>query len=58
MAMIILIAAMLVLLHKNINQLKGYKITKMRFASELHLMLMKQIIIRCNGDPQLLNQFI
>jgi Transposase DDE domain len=58
MAMIILIAAMLVLLYKNINQLKGYKIPKMKLANELHIMLMKEIIIRCNGDPELLNQFI
>ena len=54
MAMIILIAAMLVLLYKHLNNLKGYKIPKMKFANELHLMLMKEIIIRCNGDPKLL----
>jgi Transposase DDE domain len=58
MAMIILIAAMLILLYKNINQLKGYKITKMKFANELHLMLIKEIIIRCNGDPELLKTLL
>ena len=58
MAMIILIAAMLVLLYKNINQLKGYKIPKMKLANELHIMLMKEIIIRCNGDPELLKTLI
>ncbi len=58
MAMIILIAAMLILLYKNINNLKGYKIPKMKFANELHLMLMKEIIIRCNGDPDLLQKML
>lgn len=58
MAMIILIAAMLILLYKNINNLKGYKIPKMKFANELHLMLMKEIIIRCNGDPDLLEKML
>ena len=58
MAMIILIAAMLILLYKNINNLKGYKIPKMKFANELHLMLMKEVIIRCNGDPDLLEKML
>ncbi len=58
MAMIILIAAILILLYKNINNLKGYKIPKMKFANELHLMLMKEVIIRCNGDPDLLKKML
>lgn len=58
MAMIILIAAMIILLYKNINNLKGYKIPKMKFANELHLVLMKEIIIRCNGDPDLLGKML
>ncbi len=58
MAMIILIAAMIILFYKNINNLKGYKIPKMKFANELHLVLMKEIIIRCNGDPDLLEKML
>ena len=58
MSMIILIAAMLVLLYKHINQLKGYKIPKMKFANELNTMIIKEIIIRCNGDPDLLEKLI
>ena len=54
MTMIILIAAMLVLIYKHLNELKGYKITKIKFANELHILLIKEIIVRCNGDPELL----
>jgi hypothetical protein len=49
-----LITAMLLLLYKQINNVSGYKIAKLKFINELDQELLKEIIIACNGDPNLL----
>lgn len=49
-----LITAMLLLVYKQINEVSGYKIAKIKFINELDQELMKEIIISCNGDPNLL----
>lgn len=46
-----LIAAILLTVYKKTNQLKGYKIPKLKFSQELELELMKQVVILCGGDP-------
>lgn len=46
-----LIAAILLLTYKKLNGLKGYKITRQKFVSELEQSLMKDFILLCGGDP-------
>lgn len=49
-----LITAMLLLVYKQVNNVSGYKIAKLKFTNELDQELLKEIIIACNGDPNLL----
>lgn len=51
-----LITAMLLLIYKKINNIKGYKMAKRQFVSELDNEILKIIIIACNGDPDKLNR--
>jgi IS4 transposase len=53
-----LIAAMLILLYRQENKLKGYKIVKIKFANELQTELIKELIAFCGGKPDLLDFFI
>jgi hypothetical protein len=46
-----MIAAILLLVYKEINGLKGYKIMKQRFINDLEKSLMKDIVVMCGGDP-------
>jgi hypothetical protein len=48
-----LITAMLLMVYKQVNEISGYKIAKIKFINELDNELLKQIIIECNGDPNL-----
>jgi IS4 transposase len=50
-----LIAAMLLLLYKKINDL-GYKTAKRRFTIELWETIVKIIVKECGGDPALVNK--
>jgi hypothetical protein len=50
-----LIAAMLLLLYKKINDL-GYKTAKRRFTIELWEAIVKIIVKECGGDPALVNK--
>jgi len=50
-----MIAAILLLAYKEINGLKGYKITKQQFVSDLEKSLMKDIVVMCGGDPHKLD---
>lgn len=50
-----LITAMLLLLYKEINNIKGFKMAKRQFISELDNEILKIIIIACNGNPDKLN---
>lgn len=50
-----LIASMLLLLYKKINEL-GYKTAKRRFTIELWETIVKIIVKECGGDPALMNK--
>lgn len=51
-----LIAAMLIIVYKHFNKLKGYKIPKLKFELELEKQIIEQIIIVCGGDPKVILQ--
>lgn len=46
-----MITAILIVAYKKFNNLKGFKIPKLRFALELEEELIKQVVIICGGDP-------
>ena len=46
-----LITAMLLIVYKNINNMAGYKIPKLRFALDLEEELIKFIVLLCGGNP-------
>ena len=52
-----LIAALMLLLYKQKNQLTGYKMVKLKFANELQTDLIKEIVIYCGGNPDKLKDF-
>ena len=45
-----LILAALLLIYKKRNRISSYKIAKVRFASELEMEIIKEIVLLCNGD--------
>jgi IS4 transposase len=49
-----LITAMLIIVYKHFNKLKGYKIPKLKFELELEKEIIEQIIIVCGGNPALM----
>jgi hypothetical protein len=51
-----LITAMLLMVYKQVNEISGYKIAKIKFINELDNELLKQLIIECNGDPNIFMQ--
>jgi hypothetical protein len=52
-----MIAAILLAAYKKINHLKGFKIAKQKFEQELETAILKNLIIICGGNPELLNDF-
>jgi IS4 transposase len=46
-----LIVAILIIAYQKLNNIKGYKITKLKMANELEEALISQIIILCGGNP-------
>ena len=58
MAYVMLIAAMFIALYAKLNERNGFKINKLKFLYELEAELVKELIILCNGDPNLLNQYL
>lgn len=46
-----LIMAILLTVYKKLNDLKGYKIPKLKFANELEVLIIKDIVERCGGNP-------
>lgn len=52
-----LIAAILLLVYKKKNRLTGYKIMKLQFVLELEALLMKALVILCEGDPRLFEKY-
>ena len=52
-----MIAAMLVLIYRKTNAMKGYKIVKLQFVNELEFSLIKDIVVLCGGDPAKLDDY-
>lgn len=46
-----MILAILIIAYKKINNIKGYKIAKLKFELELENEIIKEIVILCGGDP-------
>lgn len=46
-----MITAVLLLAYKKINKLRGYKIMKLKFETELETDIIKTIVLLCGGDP-------
>lgn len=46
-----MILAILIIAYKKINNIKGFKIAKMKFELELENEIIKEIVILCGGDP-------
>ena len=57
MVYVMLIAAMFIALYAKLNNRNGFKINKLKFLYELEAELIKELIILCKGDSNLLNQF-
>lgn len=53
-----LIASILLLVYKKTNALKGYKIMKQRFVQEIEKSLVKDFVIMCGGNPDLVDKFL
>src|ERR1700761_4023563 len=51
-----LIAAILLIVYKEQNGLKGYKIMKQKFVHDLEKSLMKDFVILCGGDPDMVDK--
>jgi Transposase DDE domain len=58
MAYVMLIAAMFIALYAKLSQRNGFKINKLKFLYELEAELVKELIVLCKGDPNLLNQYL
>lgn len=48
--------AILLTVYKKMNKLKGYKIPKLKFAQELEVLIIKDIVLKCGGDPNKVNE--
>ncbi|WP_235819431.1 transposase [Flavobacterium oreochromis] len=53
-----LITVILLTVYKKLNQLKGYKIPKLKFANELEVLIMKDIVLKCGGNPDKINDIM
>jgi hypothetical protein len=51
-----LIASILLLVYKSKNKLEGYKIMRLRFVNELEKSIMKDIVMLCDGNPDLFSR--
>lgn len=52
-----LIISMLLIVYKKVNNLKGFKIAKLKFEIELDNLLIKEIVLLCGGDPAKASHF-
>ena len=52
-----MIAAILLTAYKKINHLTGFKIVKQKFEQELETAIIKNLIVICGGNPDLLKTF-
>ena len=53
-----LISSILLTAYKKSNQLKGYKIPKIKLANEIEALIIKDIIIKCGGNPSKIDQYL
>lgn len=53
-----LITAILLIVYKKLNGLKGYKIPKLKFAHELEVLIIKDIVEKCGGNPDKVNEIL
>jgi IS4 transposase len=53
-----LITAILLTVYKKWNSLKGYKIPKLKFAHELEVLIIKDIVLKCGGNPDKINEMM
>lgn len=53
-----LITAILLIVYKKLNDLKGYKIPKLKFAQELEVLIIKDIVKKCGGNPNKVNEIL
>jgi IS4 transposase len=52
----LLIAAILFIVYKINNKLKGYKLAMLGFMLDLNKAIIKDIVLFCGGDPALVDQ--
>lgn len=53
-----MIAAVLLLVYKTTNQLNGYKIVKHQFINELQTALVRDFVLLCGGNPDLVDRLL
>jgi Transposase DDE domain len=53
-----LITAILLIVYKKLNNLKGFKIPKLKFAQELEVLIVKDIVERCGGNPNKVDEIL
>ena len=53
-----MIAAILLIAYKKTNHLKGFKIVKQMFEQELETIILKDLIVMCGGNPELLSSIL
>jgi IS4 transposase len=53
-----LITAILLIVYKKLNNLKGYKIPKLKFAQELEVIIIKDIVEKCGGNPNKVDEIL
>jgi hypothetical protein len=46
-----MILACLIITHKKLNKISGYKLSKLKFEIELENAIIQEIVIMCGGDP-------
>ena len=47
-----MILAMLIIVYKKKNDVKSFKIAKLKFSIELENEIIKEIVLLCGGDPE------
>jgi len=53
-----MIVAILMTVYKKENNLKGYKITKLKFVNELVVCLIKDVVGKCGGNPEKIDDLL
>ena len=51
----LLIAAILFTIYKRVNHLSGYKIAMLQFLLDMNKFIIKDIVLFCGGDPNLVD---